>query len=112
MSHLQLVLHHGEHGADFDAATPADYQQLADEFWANPRPVHVFECARSKGDTLRFDTMTDAFSVLGSNMVIRTFYKPVPCSSLPASLAIPMRMSGDCHGESSNLAYFQRECRK
>jgi hypothetical protein len=109
---LELALHHAEHGSDFGASTPAEYEQMADAFWSNPKPSHIFQCTRTHGDVLRFDTMTETFCVLSSAMVIRTFYKPVPCSSLPPALAATMAMSGDCHTEATNLVYFQRECRK
>lgn len=111
-SSLELALHHAAHGADFGVSSPAEYECMADAFWDNPRPSNVLECTRTHGDVLRFDTMTDAFCVLSSDMVIRTFYKPVPCSTLPRGLAATMRMSGDCHAEANNLAYFQKECRR
>lgn len=112
VSPLELIQHYADHGADFGATSPADYERMADDFWASPKLAHVYECTRVHGDVLRFDSITEAYCVRSSTMVIRTFFIPIPCSSLPPALRAAMKMSGDCHSEATNLAYFQRECKK
>lgn len=108
----QLDLHYLAHGADFGAANGTEYEQMADGFWAVPRPAHMHECMRKSGDTVRFDPRTQAYSVVDSKGVIRTFFKPVPCLSLPAHERAAARLSGRCHGHANNLIYFERECKR
>ena len=45
-----------------------------------------------------------------SNGTIKTYFKPVPCSSLPAAQAAVSILAGKCHSKVSNLDYFRREC--
>jgi len=80
---MQLNRHFAEHGEEFAAKDARDYENMADRFLTEPRPSSVQECIRKKGDILRFDTLTGAFGVLDRRNVIRTFFKPVPCASLP-----------------------------
>ena len=75
--------------------------------------AHVLECTRSgvrKGDVVRFDTVTEAFGAMRSNGTIKTYFKPVPCSSLPAAQAAVSILAGKCHSKVSNLDYFRGEC--
>ena len=83
---------------------------LADNFLGVPGPPHIRECVRRRGDRVRFDTQTQAFGVIDRNGVIRTFYKPIPCTSLPAPIRSVMRSSGRCHDKATDLIYFQSEC--
>ena len=98
---IELAEHYNLHGADFAAATVTEYFEQADEFLGGPRQANTLECRRlcrdgSLGDICRFDTVTQAFGVLSANKVIRTYYVPNPL----------------IHLQATNLAYFQRECRK
>lgn len=95
----QLLEHFYHHGAEFDAATPEEYQSLADAFLGGLPPLGVQECARRRnGDLLRFDPNTQAFGVLSKTGFIRTYFKPVP------------GLLG--HGYRTNLMYWQEECKK
>ena len=108
----ELIQHYADHGADFGAATAADYERLADAFWNDPKPVHVQECKRGRGDRVRFDPVTDAYCVIDSGNVIRTFFKPVPCHTVPVPLLAAVRKAGRCHSEPDNMSYFVKRCRK
>jgi hypothetical protein len=102
-----------KHGADFGASNAQEYARYADEFLGGIAPDGVLECPRSEGDKLRFDPRTNAYGVLDAGGVIRTFFKPVPCSSIrDVSLRTIAIESGMCHGHATNLLYFQSECRR
>jgi len=108
----QLDRHFALHGEEFGAADTQAYQKMAQAFWSGPKLAHIHECVRQNGETIRFDANTDGYSVLGSNKMILTFFKPVPCSSLGLADRTFAIRTGKCHGESSNLLYFQRECKQ
>lgn len=102
-----------KHGADFGASNAEEYERLADEFLGGPVADGVLECSRSEGDRLRYDPRTERYGVLGSDDVIRTFFKPVPCSSIrDVTLRNIAIERGMCHGYATNLLYFQSECRR
>ena len=104
---IELLQHFADHGSEFAATGPAEYERMADDFWANPRPPHVQECRRARGDMVRFDPMTDAYGVIDSANVIRTFFKPVPCASVALAQRATMKRAGQCHAEVTNLVYFR-----
>jgi hypothetical protein len=106
----QLNHHFQEHGSDFGASNSNDYEQMADDFLGSAKPETVHECVRASGARLRYDPGTDAFGILDRNSVIRTYFKPVPCSSLPGSVRETARVSGRCHRYANNLVYFKAEC--
>jgi pyocin large subunit-like protein len=108
----QLHLHYAEHGGEFGAADASQYEALADSLWNEPRPSHIEECQRNQGDIVRFDKMTQAYGVIDKNRRLRTFFKPIPCSSIATTQRAAMRQRGRCHGEVSNLLYFERECKR
>jgi hypothetical protein len=108
----QLRLHHAEHGVDFGAITADQYEGMADKFLGNPKPPHVYECTRSRGDVIRFDPHSQEYGVLDKNGIIRTYFKPIPCISLPVSERKQMKQTGRCHAHPTNLAYFHEECKK
>jgi len=109
----QLNRHFQEHGADFGASDASNYEAQADVFLGEPRTSGVHECTRKKGDIIRYDPRSHAYGVLDSSGVIRTYYKPVPCSSITnAAKRAALRTSGRCHGHANNFQYFQAECRK
>ena len=64
------------------------------------------------GDILRYDSLTEAFGVLDSLGVIRTFFKPIPCATLRGAALIEALRSGRCHAYADNLEYFRSECKR
>jgi hypothetical protein len=89
--------HFTRHGADFGASSEAAYELLAIQFMNGGLSATIIEgVRRSNGDLIRFDRTTQAFAVMRSDGIIRTFFKADPA----------------IHGLSSNLKYFQNECLK
>src|SRR5271165_1016470 len=83
LNYRQRARHFSEHGVDFGASNANDYEQIADAFLGGAAPLgSVHECTRKMGDKVRYDPTTQAYGVLDSRGVIRTFYKPVPCAAL------------------------------
>lgn len=109
---VELNRHFSEHGADFRASNANEYEEWADVFLGGPKPEHVQECLRQCGAKLRYDPNTEAFGVLDADGVCRTYYKPVPCSSLRGAIRAAMKQSGRCHSFANNLVYFKAECKK
>jgi hypothetical protein len=108
----QMNRHYTNHGADFGAMSATEYEIFADMFLGGVKILPIQECIRAKGDIVRFNPATDEYGVVDGNGTIRTYFKPVPCSSLSRSVRITMRQAGRCHGHNSNLLYFQSECGK
>jgi hypothetical protein len=108
----QLRLHYAAHGTDVGAASAGEYEALADRFLAQPKGAGTEECKRSRGDTVRFDPTTDEFGVLDAKGVIRTYFKPVPCASVPSANRSKIKQTGRCHDYSTNLLYFQEKCKR
>ena len=108
----QLHRHYAEHGLEFGAKTVIEYETFADTFLGAVKPPHVLECARSKGDVVRFDPTTDAYGVLDRSGIIRTYFKPLRCATVPAAQIAAMRLAGKCHDRTSNLEYFKVKCTK
>ena len=108
----QLERHFTLHGAEFGAANAQAYEDMADAFWGTPIASHIHECTRKNGDVIRFNANTDGCSVMDAKKVIRTFFKPVPCNSIPLTDRDLAVRTGRCHGEPNNLLYFQKECRQ
>jgi pyocin large subunit-like protein len=106
----QLSRHFAEHGAEFGAATIQDYERLANSFLLGPPSPTMLQCKRQKGDLIRFDTDTGAYGVLDQNSVIRTFFKPLPCVSLPQPQRAAVKRLGRCHDHANNLLYFHWDC--
>jgi pyocin large subunit-like protein len=109
---LALLEHHADHKAEFGMVDLAVYAQMADDFWSNPMPTHFHECKRRMGDVSRFDPATDTIGVVDSRGYIRTFFRPIPCVSLPAAQAIAWKKLGKCHSEADNLTYFIERCKQ
>jgi pyocin large subunit-like protein len=109
---MELTLHYAEHGGEFGAANATEYEEMADMFWADPKPSHVHECRRSRGDIVRFDSSTQAYSVIDGKSAIRTFFKPIPCVSVVVPQRASMKSAGRCHDYASNLLYFQARCQQ
>lgn len=108
----QLNRHFSEHGDDFGASSAKEYEDMADIFLGGDKPTTVYECVRSGGTKLRYDPCSEAFGVLDGARVIRTYFKPVPCSSLPGAVRELRRQAGRCHPHANNVVYFKVECKK
>jgi hypothetical protein len=107
-----LNRHFQEHGSDFDASNPTEYEQLADRFLGLEKPETVHECATGSGAKVRYDPGTDAFGVIDRGGIIRTFFKPLPCSRVQGAMREATRIAGRCHKHANNLVYFKVECKK
>jgi hypothetical protein len=108
----QLSLHFQAHGNDFDASSADAYETMAISFMNRILSAQMRECCRPQGDRIRFDTNTDAFCIIDNTGIVRTYYKPVPCASLPAESRNTMRLAGLCHCHASNQEYFEAECKR
>lgn len=108
----RLNAHFQAHGSDFGASSASDYEKQADMFLSGNVPPNVHECFRKKGDIIRYDPQTEAFGVLDTQKVIRTFFQPVPCAKVPKPSRAAARRTGQCHGHANNFTYFRAECRK
>lgn len=112
LNQRQLRRHFSEHGGDFGASNAQEYEGLADSFLGKPLGGNVQEGIRNKGDKVRYDTQSQEYGVLDASGIIRTYYKPVPCVTLPISARALMRLTGRCHKYANNFLYFQSECRR
>lgn len=99
--------HFLDHGHDFACKNSSRYEALADAFLAGKRNTTTLECRRPQGDILRFDEASNAYGILDSGMIIRSYYKPVPYSTLPAGSA-----RAGTHNRPTNLDYFLEECKR
>lgn len=112
-SSVDLLEHFTKHGAEVGASNVDEYETMADLFLGGPLPPTAQECIRlCDNDLIRFEQYTDLYGVLQSAKIIRTLYKPIPCSSLPAGQQARFRKRRRCHQHASNLLYFQSECAK
>ena len=111
-NHRQLLRHFAKHGESIGARTPKEYEALADKFLGGVMAATVKQCVRKKGDCVRYCESTENYGVLNATKVIRTFFKPVPCAQVPATLRLAVRQSGGCHPLATNLLYFEEECTK
>jgi len=89
------------------AATDTEYERRAEQFLLAPLRPDLLECKRKRGDIVRYDKVTQEFAVLSAAGVIRTYFKPVPCASLPRGVP-----KTGCHGMRDNMEYFRTECLK
>jgi pyocin large subunit-like protein len=108
----QLKLHFRKHGDDFRASNANDYEQMADGFLGADKQEGVHECVRPCGAKLRYDPSSEAYGVLDAQDIIRTYFKPIPCSQIPFHEREGARQSGRCHTFANNLSYFKSECKK
>jgi pyocin large subunit-like protein len=73
-SHLET--HFEKHGAEFGAATAAEYLALAKALRDAPASSDVREIVRHDGVVTRFDKKSGAFIAFEVDGTIRTFFKP------------------------------------
>ena len=100
--------HWGDHSSDFGATTVLEYERMADRFLSMSRDSQMlFECSRLRNRArVRYDQTTDTFGILDRDGTIQTFFKPVPCAMLSASLVGIKK----CHSFATNLEYAQDSC--
>jgi len=108
----QLNRHFQEHGGDFGASNASEYEDMADTFLGASPATTVHECIRRCGMKVRYDPADESFGIIDSDNVIKTFFKPVPCSSLPGAVRHANKQAGRCHSCANNLVYFKAECQK
>ncbi len=105
-----LTAHFNEHGQDFGATDAADYLAQARAFLEAPLAAGgtIIERVRAaSGETVRFDSATDAFAVVQAGGTIKTFFKP-----MPIHLAPPGTPRRKMHRFPTNLDYFLDTCTK
>jgi filamentous hemagglutinin len=103
------LAHHADHMADFGNCTCARYEQMADRFLGGSLQPGVLHCTRAScGDLIRYNPTTEEFGILRADGIIKTYFKPTPCWSLPAVYA----SKPGCHGHIDNMTYFHVECGK
>jgi filamentous hemagglutinin len=89
--------HYERHGAEFGITSEFDYERAACDFLNGPLDASILRCVRQgNGDSIRYNMITQAFAVMRSDGILKTFYKP----------------QVSWHKFSSNLVYFQVECKK
>jgi pyocin large subunit-like protein len=108
----QMNRHFSEHGDDFGARSAVEYEEMADRFLSGDKSESMHECTRACGMKLRYDQNSEAFGVLDRDRIIRTYFRPVPCSSLPGAIRESRRRAGRCHRHANNLVYVKLECAK
>ena len=103
----KLADHFTKHRADFGAPTQQHYEILADRFLSAPLSGGIKQCIRKHGDIVRYDPATEEYGVLSNQGVIRTYFKPLPCSKVSHLAVKP-----SCHHHLTNIQYWQTECNK
>lgn len=88
-SQAHLIDHFDQHGADFGAATPAEYEARADTFLGGPMRPGTQEGRRKNGDIVRYNIMTREFGVVTQTGIILTYWRL---------------------NKRDNMAYFRRTC--
>jgi pyocin large subunit-like protein len=101
-----LKSHWGDHWDDFAVANAVRYEHLADRFLSGPKVASYFECNRSRGDLVRYNPSTNELGVISKDGIIRTYFKPVRCASLPAALSGIKK----CHNAPTNMQYVESLC--
>ena len=69
-----LGQHFDDHGAEFGAATEAEYEERASLFWEASLTPNSHVCADHLGDLLKFDANTSEFIAVSPMVVIRSYY--------------------------------------
>jgi hypothetical protein len=71
----QREKHFAKHGHKVGAASPIDYEDLADAFMFGPRDMFTFECERKDLDAVRLHFVDYRFAVGDpQEMIVRTFH--------------------------------------
>jgi pyocin large subunit-like protein len=112
VSIAELNRHFQKHGGDFGASNANEYERMADAFLGGSKTATAHECVRSGRVKVRYDPSDEAFGLIDSADIICTYFKPVPCSTLPGALREAARLAGRCHPCANNLVYFKAMCKK
>ena len=91
--------HFEDHGSDFGATTPSEYEQQASNFLTNQKNPDILEFTRVRGyraGDSALNPETNEFGVVKPDGSIRTYYRPNP----------------KVHGFATNLDYFNSEKEK
>jgi hypothetical protein len=94
--------HWSDHEQEFGGLRVAVYESMADRFLGGLVPMGVNQCRRKKGDTVRFNPLTNEFGVIALDGTVRTYFKPMPC--------VVIRRRG-CHAYPDNTTYYQEACK-
>lgn len=109
---FELQQHYADHGVEVGADSEREYLAMADALWVDPKPSHIQECRhRRDGDLVRYDPRTERMGVVDNKSTLRTFFKPIPCSSITAENdRALMKQAGKCHPFADNTEYFRVRC--
>jgi pyocin large subunit-like protein len=94
-----LLGHFADHGADFGAETPEEYEAMADEFMYGLRGKETKECTRKKPIPkmiCRYNTVTEEYGVRREGGYIVTYFIPQPLED---------------HKFATNLEYYRHKCK-
>jgi hypothetical protein len=102
-----LLEHFTNHGRDFNARSPEEYDMFADLFMNKPKTADMEECIREPDRDVccRYDKVTQEYGTMFIGGFINTYFKPIPGSHLP-----PEERPFWMHGERTNLDYFWSCC--
>jgi pyocin large subunit-like protein len=103
-----LEQHHADHADDFGAPDPRKYEELARAFLEEPKEKWFKECTRKAGDLVRYDPTSNRLAIMSTTGIIRTFYKPRFCSTVPPE----KKGIKKCHNQPTHLAYVKQVCSK
>lgn len=71
-----LMKHYGDHGAEVDANSPLEYQELAIDFANDVNNVTHDSFVDMNGSTYKFSYETGEFAIIKSNGTVITYYIP------------------------------------
>lgn len=66
--------HFRDHGGDFGATTPQEYEQEAINFLSGTPSADELQLKRTNGDIVRWNKATGEFGVISSSGIIRTYF--------------------------------------
>ena len=99
-----LTKHFEDHGSDFGATTPAEYEAMADNFMSRELIPPMRECVRNNGARCRYNPATEEYGVINSWGQLKTYFRPVPCAEQDEN------DDSECHGFATNWDYFWFRC--
>jgi hypothetical protein len=79
-----------------DFSSEKEYEENAVRFMWGECTENMRQCRNSRGDVVRFDTITEEFGIRSSDGYVRTYYIPNPLE----------------HQRTSNASYFVSNCVK
>lgn len=101
-----LMQHFEDHGSDFGATTPEEYEAMADHFMTRcPVDPPLYECTRENGMICRYDSETQEYGARYTWGYIATYFRPIPAGHLP-----PDERPEFSHEYRTNMQYFRARC--